>query len=143
MDITLIWLLIGSALCLSELFLPTAFLDFTMGVGALLVAVISVIFPQVPFTATVALWLVFSIILVLFVRKRFTPRRRQSSLGDSQEAETISEILPGKGGRVRYEGNSWQAICADQSCAIAPNEKVFVVRREGNILVVLPQQLLE
>jgi membrane protein implicated in regulation of membrane protease activity len=139
--LTLLWLIAGSALCLVELFVPTAFVAFMMGISALLVAVVALVIPQ--FTITVALWLGLSAILIFFVRERLMPRRRSSLLQDAQEAETLTEILPGKGGRVRYEGNSWRAICADEGCAIAPHQNVYVVRREGNTLIVLPRQLLE
>lgn len=139
--ITLLWLVAGSALCLVELFVPTAFVAFMMGVSALLVAVVSLVLPQLTFT--VALWLVLSAVLIFLVRERLMPRRRSSLLQDAQEAETLTEILPGKGGRVRYEGNSWRAVCADENSAIAPHQKVYVVGREGNTLFVLPRKLLD
>ncbi|MEL7354902.1 MAG: NfeD family protein, partial [Cyanobacteria bacterium J06560_5] len=54
------------------------------------------------------------------------------------EARTTTEILPGKTGRVIYEGNSWQARCEDDQVAIAPDQEVFVVQRKGNTLIVIP-----
>ncbi len=38
---TLIWLLAGSVLCLTELFLPSAFVSFIMGISALMVGLLS------------------------------------------------------------------------------------------------------
>lgn len=38
---TLIWLLAGSVLCLTELFLPSAFVSFMMGISALMVGLLS------------------------------------------------------------------------------------------------------
>lgn len=139
--LTLLWLIAGSALCLVELFVPTAFVAFMMGVAALLVAVVSLFFPHLTFT--VALWLIVSTVLIFGARRFFKPRRRVSFLADSPEAEALGEILPGQAGRVLYEGNSWRARCADENCAIAPSQKVYVVRREGNTLFVLPQNLLK
>jgi len=42
---TLIWLL-AAVLCLIELFLPTAFVAFMMGISAFVVALVSLIFPS-------------------------------------------------------------------------------------------------
>ena len=38
---SLIWLLAGSVLCLTELFLPSAFVAFMMGISALIVGLLS------------------------------------------------------------------------------------------------------
>ncbi|MEM8778980.1 MAG: NfeD family protein, partial [Cyanobacteria bacterium P01_G01_bin.49] len=46
---------------------------------------------------------------------------------------------PGKTGRVLYEGNSWSAICADEEMSIASHQKVYVVMRKGNTLIILPE----
>ena len=113
-----------------------------MGVGALIVAIISLVLPN-QYTLLVALWLVISTLLIVFSRRFFTPRRKKANLGDADEGETITAIAPGKTGRVLYEGNSWQARCADRTTAIAPNEPVYVVGCEGTTLIVLPVRLLD
>lgn len=138
---TFLWLIAGSILCLMELFLPTAFVTFMMGVSALLVAALSLILPQ--FSLQVILWLVFSTGLIFLARRFFTPRHRISPIDDAREAETMTEIPPGKAGRVLYEGNSWRAICADEHQAIAPHQKVYIVERKGNTLIVLPENMLK
>ena len=125
-----------------EFFFPTAFVAFMMGIGALIVALISLVLPS-QYTLLVALWLVISTLLIILSRRFFTPKRKKANLGDADEGETITAIAPGKTGRVLYEGNSWQAKCADITTAIAPNEPVYVVGREGTTLIVLPVNLLE
>lgn len=60
---------------------------------------------------------------------------------DATEAKTITEILPGQTGRVKYEGCSWKACCTNKQVAIAPNQKVYVLRREGNTLIIAPDNL--
>ena len=140
MSLTLLWLVAGSILCLMEFFFPTAFVAFMMGVSALLVAGVSLLLPQ--FTLQVVLWLIFSAALVFLSRRFFTPRRRASTIDAAREGETLTDILPGKTGRVLYEGNSWRARCEDEQSAIAPYQKVYVLRREGNTLIVLPQNIL-
>lgn len=135
---TLFWLLLGAGLCSIELVLPTAFVAFVMGLSALLVAVVS---PLLPLGLQVALWMLLSAVGVFGSRRFIRPRSRMKSLDDVR-AETLTEIAPGQAGRVMYEGNSWLARCEDEKLAIAPGQRVYVVRREGTTLVVLPENLL-
>lgn len=137
---TLLWLLAGAFLCSIELFLPTAFVAFMMGISAFIVALISLIFPQL--AIQVFLWLALSTAFVLLSRRFLPSPRRITKIQDAVEAETLTEIAPGKEGRVLYEGNSWRARCADHQSAIAPDQRVYVVRREGTTLIVLPEHLL-
>ena len=138
---TLLWLIAGSILCFMEFLFPTAFVAFMMGISALLVALVSLVVPSIPLQ--IVLWLVFSCLLIILSRQLFTPQRQGASLGEDREGETLTEIPPGKTGRVIYEGNSWRAKCENEYQAIAADEKVYVVRREGNTLIVLPQKLLD
>lgn len=138
---TLVWLIAGAVLCLLELFLPTAFVAFMMGISALIVALVSVLIPQL--SLQVILWLGLSTGFILLSR-RFVPKAKKSrSIQDAVVAETLTAIAPGKEGRVIYEGNSWRARCEDKENAIAPSEKVYVVRREGTLLIVLPENILD
>ncbi|NEP57522.1 MAG: NfeD family protein [Symploca sp. SIO2G7] len=136
-----LWLLAGSILCLMELFLPTAFVAFMMGLSALVVALVTYILPTMAFSLQVVLWLSLSTGGV-FLSRRFLPSARVAKRMDSMEAKTMTAIPAGETGRVLYEGNSWRARCEDYVEEIAPNQKVYVVRREGNTLVVVPQHLL-
>lgn len=137
---TLVWLVAGAGLCLVELFFPTAFVAFMMGISAFLVALIALIIPSLSWQ--VILWLVFSTSLVLLSRQFLAKAKKSSKIRDAIIAETLTEIAAGKEGRVIYEGNSWRARCDDPDCAIAPKQKVFVVRREGTTLIVVPENLL-
>lgn len=138
---TLVWLIAGAVLCLLELLLPTAFVAFMMGISALVVALVSLLIPQL--SLQIILWLGLSASFVLLLR-RFMPKAKPSrSIADSAIAETLTEIAPGKEGRVIYEGNSWRALCEDKENAIAPYEKVYVVRREGTLLIVIPANVLD
>lgn len=139
MNPTLLWLIAGVILCLMELFLPTAFIELAMGISALLIAALSLVLPV--FGLQVVLWMGISLALVFGVR-RFLPQRKVRSVEAATEAETLTEILPGQAGRVLYEGNSWRARCSDQQIAIAPQQPVYVVGREGNTLIIVPQNLL-
>ncbi|NET42316.1 NfeD family protein [Okeania sp. SIO2B3] len=136
---TIFWLLAGAILCFLELLVPTAFVEFMMGLSAFIVAGVSLLIPSI--SVQVALWMIFSVASILGFR-RLLPNHTVATIADAQEAETLTEILPGQPGRVIYEGNSWRAKCDDESSTIAANEKVIVVRREGNTLFVLPENLL-
>ncbi len=138
---TLIWFIAGTVLCLTELFLPTAFVALMMGISALLVALLSQVVLFV--WLQVVVWLLLSTVLVLLSRRFVrSPRRRPGKIQDATTAETLTEIPAGKTGRVRYEGNSWQARCDDDELSIAAHERVYVTRREGTTLIVVPQNLL-
>ncbi len=138
---TLIWLLAGSILCLMELFLPSAFVAFMMGISALMVALLSVA-GLANLWLQVLVWLLLSLILVVLSRRFSQPKRRKSKIIDAIVGETLTEIAAGKTGRVLYEGNSWQARCDDNQLSVAPHQRVYVVRREGTTLIVMPESLL-
>jgi len=137
---TLIWLLAGVILCLMELFLPTAFVEFAMGISAILVALLAHVIPF--FGVQVALWFALSILLIVLVR-RFVPRRARATIEDAKEAKTLTSIPPGQSGRVLYEGNSWRARCGDHEVAIAANQTVYVIARKGTTLIVMPEMFLD
>ncbi|AFY45974.1 membrane protein implicated in regulation of membrane protease activity [Nostoc sp. PCC 7524] len=138
---TLIWLLAGSVLCLMELFFPSAFIEFMMGISALIVALLSQ-FGLTSLWLQVVAWLLLSTLLIVLSRRFLQPRRRKSKIQDAIVAETLTEIPAGKTGRVLYEGNSWRAQCDDDKLSVAAYERVYVVRREGTTLIVMPENLL-
>lgn len=133
------WLVAGIILCVMEFTLPTAFIELTMGISALIVAGFALAVPS--FGIQVALWLVLSVILSFLLRRLF-PYKMPRQIEDSKEAQTLTEIPAGETGRVRYEGNSWQARCDDEQLTIAPNQRVYVVGRRGTTLIVMPESLL-
>jgi membrane protein implicated in regulation of membrane protease activity len=108
-----------------------------MGVSAIAVAMIALVLPSIQLQ--LILWLLLSTFSVVFSRRWLTPQRKGSMISDANEGTTITEIPSGEAGRVLYEGNSWRAICADDKVAIAPNQTVYVVKRKGNTLIVLPE----
>lgn len=92
---TLIWLLAGALLCLTELFVPTAFVAFLMGISAFVVALLSqVILHKLWLQAVV--WLLLSTSFVLLSRRFVTPSRRKSKIQQAIVAETLTEIPAGK-----------------------------------------------
>lgn len=138
MSPAMLWLIAGGILCVMEAILPTAFMEFVLGVSAIAVGLLLLALPQISFGVQIVLWITLSVCLTLLVR-RFMPRRTVYQIEDSVEARTLTDIPVGEAGRVLYEGNSWAAQCADERMAIAPNQKVYVVHRKGNTLFVLPE----
>ena len=136
---TLFWLLAGVLLCLMELFVPTAFVELMMGFSALVVAGVSLVVPYA--NLQVFLWMLLSVGSIVGLR-RFLPHRRVATIEDAGEAETLTEILPGQAGRVLYEGISWRARSEAGEVAIAPHQRVIVIGREGNTLIVISEKLL-
>lgn len=136
---TAIWLTAGVVFCLMELFLPTAFMESTMGISAFIVALVSLVVPQ--FSLQVVLWMALSLLLI-FLLRRFVPKGKMYIIEDATEARTVTEIPPGQTGRVLYEGNSWQARCEDYNLTIAPDQTVYVVGRKGTTLIVVPESLV-
>lgn len=134
----LLWLIAGCVLCLMELLIPTAFVQLMMGISAIVVAVVSPLVPNL--FLQVILWLLFSISSILLSRRLLTSKKtsRRASWDSDTEGETLTEIPPGHSGRVLFEGNSWRAVCEDENLAIASHQKVYIVSRKGNTLIVLP-----
>jgi membrane protein implicated in regulation of membrane protease activity len=140
MSPALFWFIAGVILCLMELFLPTAFVEATLGISALLVSVVALVVPSL--TIQIGLWLVFSVLTLIGLRA-FVPKRTPYTLADATEAKTLTAIAPGQTGRVLYEGNSWQARCEDLGTAIDIDQRVIVVGRRGNTLLIIPDRVLE
>ena len=139
-NITLIWLILGAGLSLTELFVPTAFVALMMGISAIVVALISLVIGNIWLQGLA--WLLLSTFSILYTRRLISQPKSKSKIRDAIIAETLTEIPPGKAGRVLYEGNSWRARCDDATAAIAPNAPVYVVGREGTTLIVMPENLL-
>ncbi|MGF1489628.1 MAG: NfeD family protein [Prochloraceae cyanobacterium] len=137
----IIWLIIGSILCCTELIVPTAFTSFILGLSAIIVAAISLAIPQL--SLQIAIWMAISLILVIGSRRLLPKQKKNLNLDDDRTGETLSAIVPGKGGRVLYEGGSWQAKNEYEELTIPEGEKVYVIRKQGNTLIVLPQKLVD
>jgi membrane protein implicated in regulation of membrane protease activity len=109
-----------------------------MGLSAIAVALVALVIPN--FGIQVTLWLLFSTLLII-VSRRFMPvRSTKLKQNDAIEGETLTAIEPGQTGRVLYEGNSWRAECQDQEISISVSQKVYVVGRKGNTLIVYPTE---
>jgi len=135
------WFIIGILLLTLELLvpLPTMMVAGALGIGALVVAAILAIV-YVHIAIQMFIWILASIGLVWYSR-RFIPKGTWK-LNDAVEGVALTEIPAGQTGRVKYEGNSWKARCDDPKIAIAPEEKVYILRKQGTTLIVVPENWL-
>lgn len=134
MSPTVLWLILGIALCTIEAVVPTAFIAAVLGLSALIVGLLAPFIPTLGLQ--IGLWMLISLLLV-WISRRFV-RRGPAAKMDATQAETLTAIAPGKTGRVLYEGCSWAAQCEDEAATLAPQQTVYVVGRRGTTLIVMP-----
>lgn len=91
------------------------------------------------FENQIGYWIGVSITFIIWVRPVLI-KRKKFVIPVAQEGTTITEILPGKPGRVLYEGSSWQAMSANAESVIPADQKVYILRREGNTLIVASER---
>ncbi|GAB4218274.1 MAG: NfeD family protein [Synechococcales cyanobacterium] len=134
----LFWLILGLALITAELFLAELVAG-SLGVAALVVALLALL--PLPSWVQVLVWAGLSP-LFLLVARRWIPQKEARELHESREARSLGTILPGEKGRVVYLGSTWPARCQLPNVVIEDNQELFVVERQGNLLVVVPTHLL-
>ena len=145
----LFWFALGVMLCLTELFLAKnlaksyKFVPLIAGIIAIILSILLLKVYYLPdWNWQIGYWMIFSTVSVIWLRPMLL-KNKKVIVRDATEAKTITEILAGKTGKVLYEGTIWQARCNDQSMAIASDQTVYVLRREGNTLIVAPEQLFQ
>ena len=146
---SLFWFSGGVLLCLIELFLPKSWakqyklVPLIMGVSSLVVALFVWRYDFLEDARLQIAYLMgLSTACVIWVRPMLL-RKKKFTVLDATEAQTLTDILPGQTGQVLYEGCLWQARTEGYQGAIAPNQRVYVMRREGNTLIVLPENLFQ
>ena len=144
-----IWFGGGVILCLIELFLPKTWqkhyklVPLMMGVSSLIVALFIWRYTFLEdLRFQIAYWMGLSTACVIWVRPMLL-KGKKFTVPEATKARTLTDILPGETGQVLYEGCIWQARTDGYQGAIASNQRVYVVRREGNILIVLPENLFQ
>lgn len=147
--LTLFWLGFGLLLCLAESVVPRwlgrrwRWVCLLLGLGAIVLGLgggtlQTYVLPGLQ----VLMWMAVSGILLLWGRPLLPAGRssRPTALAEATEAKTLTAIAPGETGRVLYEGSSWQAKCVDSSVPLAAGQTVYVLRREGTTLMVMPTE---
>lgn len=137
------WAVAGIVLILTELAVP-AFVLVWFGLGALVVALLLLVLPQIGLTTQLSIWLAVSVALVGLWFKLFKPNMHKTRIGMS-DANVIGEIgmltrdvAPFQKGEVRFQkpmvgSDVWQCI-ADDPIPVGARVKVLAV--EGSFLKV-------
>lgn len=137
------WIVGGITLIIAELAIP-AFFVIWFGLGALLVGLLMLLFPELSATAQVAIWTLASLALVILWFKVFKQSFQKTRIGTA-DGEVIGEVgllvgavAPFARGKVRFQrpllgSEEWVCIA---DAAIAAGERVRVVAVEGSFLKV-------
>jgi inner membrane protein len=138
------WLVFGMLLMMAEIFIPS-FTILWFGLGAIVVAGIVWLMPDLSFSWQLFLWAVASSVFTFLWFKRLKPHMadrtkagiaREAVLGESGSVTRVP--AEGKRGMVRFSvpllGNDeWPFICEQQ---VAAGDRVFVKDVSGNTLIV-------
>lgn len=127
------WLIFGLGLLGLSLLLPSP-VTTSFGASALVTALIALTLSPLP--QQLLIWGILSAGFLLIFRG-LVPRRSKA-LAPQRYAVARENIPAGEVGRVTYEGGMWWARCQISDRAIAHQETVFVVTRQGNTLIVTP-----
>ena len=137
------WIVGGIALIIAELAIP-AFFVIWFGLGALLVGLLVLLFPELSATAQFATWTLASLALVVLWFRVFKQSFHKTRIGTA-DGEVIGEIgllvgavAPFQRGKVRFQrpvlgAEEWVCL-ADTD--IAAGERVRVIAIEGSFLKV-------
>ncbi|WP_018989404.1 NfeD family protein [Aromatoleum toluclasticum] len=138
------WTVIGFALILAELALPSFFLIW-FGIAGLALAFVLFVAPGLSLTAQLATWTALSLAMVVLWFRVFKPGFHKTRIGTSA-GEVIGEVgllvgavAPFQRGKVRFQrpllgAEEW--VCLAEN-PIAAGERVRVVAVEGSFLKVV------
>jgi membrane protein implicated in regulation of membrane protease activity len=138
------WLVLGMLLIIAEIFIPS-FTVFWFGLGAIMVALILWLLPDMSVSWQLFIWAIASIVFTFLWFKFFKPLMadctkagisREAVLGESGQVIKIPE--EGRRGIVRFAtplrgADEWPFICEDE---VASGDRVFVKDVSGNTLLV-------
>lgn len=139
------WLLLGIGLTLTEIFLAS-FTVLWFGLGAILVGLLLMLFPQIAFQWQLFLWIVFSLSFALLWFKYFKPRMVDKTKAGIAREAAVGEAglvvkVPIDGGRglVRFSipilgDDEWEFICEQP---VELGDRVFIREFSGNSLIVV------
>jgi membrane protein implicated in regulation of membrane protease activity len=135
------WVSFGIVLMIAELAIGSFFI-FWFGLGSVLVGVLMLLAPGLPFAAQVLAWAAASVLFVVLWFKVFKPNQLKTRVGLSTEQFSgevglvTRAIQPFHKGQVQFQrpilGDEKWAALSDREIAVG--ERVRVVRVEGNII---------
>jgi membrane protein implicated in regulation of membrane protease activity len=142
---TWVWLAAGLGLLATEIKAPHLVAGF-LGTSALVVAGLRALGLVESLPASVGLWGVTSLALLLSLRKTLAkyaakPEVSKASVSDDVRlfgslVDVVTAIPEGGEGRIRLDGTSWQAVCLIGP--VPAGSRARLVRRENLVWVVEP-----
>ena len=138
-DPALIWFGIGFAFFLLEFLIP-GFILFFFGIGAWVVAIVS-LFLDISLNTQIILFIASSLLTVILFRNWIKTKfgslgvnfkqLEDEFVGKIGKAET--SIVPGLGGKVEFKGTRWDAVSED---IISAGENVLITETKSILLIV-------
>ena len=137
------WIVLGIVLMLLELAVPAFFLIW-FGLGAVIVGLLILVFPDLSMAYQVIAWTGSSMVLVWLWFKVFKPNMHKTRAGSSkgmfigEVALVTRDIRPYEKGQIRFQkpilgDEVWDSMADEE---IKTGERVKVLEVEGNILKV-------
>ena len=132
------WCFVGVILLIIEFMLP-GFVIFFFSLGAFIVALICLLFPSVTINSQLIIFLITSILTLVFLRKWFTnifsgifnhksemPKNIDSYVGKT--AVVTQKISEDVNGKIEFHGTEWSAIA---NTAIDKGERVIITKQDN------------
>lgn len=137
---TVIWVIIGIALCASEVVTGTFVLLF-FGIAAFVVAIARVLGLD-SLTWEIMLFTASGFANLLFFRRRIAAVFSKEGKGyanDTDAVLTLSETVPGNGeAKILYQGSTWTAV-NESPLSLSKDQRVIIYKTEGVRLYVRSQ----
>ena len=137
------WVVLGVVLTLLELAVPAFFLVW-FGAGAIVVGLVTLAAPQLPFAWQVVAWIVASVLFIALWFKIFKPGLYKTRSGMSAGAVlgeiglVVRDVRPFENGQIRFQkpvlGDDVWEVTADEELKVGDRARVLAI--EGNILKV-------
>jgi len=105
-----------------------------LGFAAILTAIVALSVPEL--AMQLLIWGILAVALALIMQGLVPLPTRE--LAPPSEADVSQTIPAGGEGEVSYEGSFWRARSQVSDLEIAAGQRVYVVDRQGNTLIVLP-----
>jgi len=135
-DYTMIWLVFGILLLLSEFIIP-GFTIFFFGLGAIITWALMLIIPPLQniFWLQIGIFLITSIILLFAMRKKFKKTLRGEIFNYKKDAigiecKVIETVYVDKPGRIEYQGTTWSAYAKEST--IKKNQRAIIIDNKDN-----------
>ncbi len=134
----LVWLIIGVACIIIEIFDPAVFF-ISLGIGALVASIASTL--GIPVWAQVLIFGIISFIVFLFMRKLYERlidknAKETNVFALIGQSGTVTSDIPEDGrGYVKIGGEEWSAMSENKQ-AIVKGSKIEVLSIEGNKVIV-------